>query len=105
MKHRRGLSRSVWIAILALGSLTALGGSSCEADRGDVAQEQALRQAAEAACTHAQQALSNWQLLAIAALIAAAVLLIVGTAWGSRARHDAKARQQEPSDERAKRPG
>ena len=101
MKFGRGLIRSVWTAVPAIGWLAALCGSSCEAERVDVAARASLAPGRRGGMQPCPTVPVAWQLLAIAALFAVAVSLIVGTAWGSRARRDAQAHQGESPDEKA----
>ena len=105
MKDRNDLITQAWVAILAIGSLVAMCGASCDGGKDELVREQALRQAAEAAkanadvaLNQAEQAMSHWQTLAMVAMLAAIVMLIVGTAWGSRAKRDAQGLKQELND-------
>ena len=57
--------------------------------------EQSLRQHTEALLEKQQSTTSAWQSLALMATAAAAALLVVGTALGAKARHDASTSQPE----------
>ena len=105
MKYRNGLTRRAWAAVLALECVATVCCTSCDGGKDELLHERVLRQAAEvakatadAALAQAEAAVSHWQITAVVAIIAAILMLIFGTILGSRARRDAKAAKQEPTD-------
>jgi len=105
VRTRHGMVRSTYALILSALCLAPFCNTSCDDGGDSLRHERALREAAEAAkaageaaLSSAQEAVSHWQVVAMLAVIAAVVLLIVGTGLGSKARRDAEASRQEASD-------
>ena len=105
MRTRHGMVSRIFAMILSALCIAAFCGTSCDDSGESLRHERALREAAEAAkavgdaaLSRAQEATSHWQIAAMLAIVAAILLLIIGTSWGSRARRDAEASTQESSD-------
>ena len=60
-----------------------------------IAVEQQLRQQTEARLTQQESTTSHWQKLTLIAVAGASLLLVIGTALGAKARHDASTSQPE----------